>query len=83
MISGAVGDVDRSASGLHALRFQLSDRRRDLIRIARADRYAGAFAGQRARNRPSDAARAAEHDRVPSLQTQIHFVVSFCCPAAL
>jgi hypothetical protein len=69
---GCVGDVDRCASGLHAHCLQFGDGGRDLIRVARANRHARAFTGQRARNRPPNAARTAEHDGVSSLQTQIH-----------
>ena len=76
---GGVGDINRSTGRLHAPRLQLGNGAGDLIRVARADRDPGAFAGQRIRNRPPDAARAAEHDGVSSLQTQIHFVVFLCC----
>ena len=45
---------------------------RDLIGIARAHRDIGAFTGQRRRDRPPDAARAAEHDGVLAFETEIH-----------
>ena len=63
---------------MHALAFQLGNGARDLIRVAGAHRHVSAFAGQRAGNRPSNAARAAEDDRVSSLQTQIHFAFFLC-----
>jgi hypothetical protein len=59
---------------------QLRNRGRDLIRVAGADRHTRPFAGKRARNRASDAARAPEHNGISSPQTQIHWCFP-CSPA--
>ncbi|MHC2565981.1 hypothetical protein ACVIVD_008016 [Bradyrhizobium liaoningense] len=74
----AVGDVDRAAGGLDAARLQLCDSGRNLIGVARAHRDIGAFTGQRRRNRPPDAARAAEDDGVLAFETEIHCWFSLC-----
>jgi hypothetical protein len=66
---GGVGDIHGRAGRLHARRLQLGNGAGDLIRVAGAHRDACAFARQRVRNRPPDAARAAEHRRL------------FCCPS--
>jgi hypothetical protein len=62
---------------------QLCNGAGDLIGVAGAYRDAGAFARERVRDRPPDAARAAQHDGVSALQTQVHFILPFSEAAAL
>ena len=74
----AVGDVDRAAGSANAARLQFANGGCNLIRVARAHRDIGAFAGERRRNRPPDAARAAKDDGVLSFETEIHCLAPFC-----
>src|SRR4051812_25456904 len=73
----AVGDVDRAAGRADPAGLQLRNGGGNLVRVACTHRDIAAFAGQRRRNRPPDAARPAKYDGVLALETEIHCLVSF------
>src|SRR5690554_7290162 len=66
----------RISYAVFCLKKKIKNKACDLLGIARAHRDVAAFAGDRVRDRPPDAAGSSEHHRVSSLPSEIHFVLS-------
>jgi hypothetical protein len=74
----AVSDVDGAPGRADTAGLQLRNGGGNLIGVACTHRDIAAFTGQRRRNRPPDAAGAAEHDGVLAFETEIHCLAPSC-----